>query len=137
MKLIEVRALGELGRVDDLVKTYTSLGPNLSPIDLQFCRLYILAFGGRIEGVRALLGRQLGFLRPRSKAYWVFVAGKAAGTPDDDARRALASYAHETEDETFRVNAQRHLDEAPKLGKVALSGESLATIAAIEERFRR
>jgi hypothetical protein len=66
-----------------------------------------------------------------------FVAGEAAGTPDDDSRRALASYAREAEDETFRVNAQRHLDEAPKLAKVALSMESLATVAAIEERLRR
>ena len=61
-----------------------------------------------------------------------FVAGEAAGTPDDNSRRALASYAREAEDETFRVNAQRHLDEAPKLAKVALSMESLATVAAIE-----
>jgi hypothetical protein len=96
INLLEVRALGELGRVDDMVKTYASMGPDLSPIDLQFCRLYILAFCGRIAEVRALLGRQLGFLRPRSKAYWVFVAGEAAGTPDEDARRALASYARET-----------------------------------------
>jgi hypothetical protein len=108
MKWLEVRALGELGRVDDMVKTYASLGPNMRPIDLQFCRLYILAFGGRIDAVRALLGRQLGFLRPRIKAYWVFVAGEAAGTSNEDARRALASYARETEDETFSVNAQRH-----------------------------
>jgi hypothetical protein len=137
MKWLEVRALGELGCVDDMVKTYASLGPDLSPIDLQFCRLFLLAFGGRIDGVRALLRRQLGFLRPRSKAFWVFVAGEAAGTPDDDARRALASYAREAEDETFRVNAQRHLDQSSTLGKVALSIESLATIAAIEERLRR
>jgi hypothetical protein len=136
MKWLEIRAFGELGRIDDMVKTYASLGPDLSPIDLRFCRLFVLAFSGRINGVRALLRRHLGFLRPRSKAYWVFVAGEAAGT-DEDARRALASHAREAEDETFRVNAQRHLDEAPTLGKVALSMESLATIAAIEERFRR
>jgi hypothetical protein len=137
MKWLEVRALGELGRIDDMVKTYASLRPDLPPIDLQICRLFLLAFGGRIDGVRALLRRQLGFLRPRSKAYWVFVAGEAAGTPDDDARRILASYAREAEDETFRVNAQRHLDEAPMLAKVAFSTESLAAIAAIEERLRR
>jgi hypothetical protein len=137
MKWLEVGALGELGRIDDMVKTYASLRPDLPPIDLRICRLFLLAFGGRIDGVRALLRRQLGFLRPRSKAYWVFVAGEAAGTPDDDARRILASYAREAEDETFRVNAQRHLDEAPTLAKVAFSTESLATIAAIEERLRR
>jgi hypothetical protein len=139
MKWLEVRALGELGRVDEMVKTYASasLGPGLSPADLQVCRLFILAFGGRVDGVRALLGRQFGFLRPRSKAYWVFVAGEAAGTPDDDARRILASYAREAEDETFCVIAQRHLDEAPMVAKVVFSTESLATIAAIEERLRR
>jgi hypothetical protein len=100
MKWLEIRALGELGRVDDMLRTYASLGPDLSRTDLQFCRLFILAFSGRIEGVRALLGRQLSFLRPRNKVYWVFVAGKTAGTPDEDARRALASYALEAEDES-------------------------------------
>jgi hypothetical protein len=81
MKWLEVRALGELGRVDDMVKTYASLGPDLPPIDLQFCRLFLLAFGGRIDGVRALLRRQLGFLRPRSKAYWVFCGGRGSRNP--------------------------------------------------------
>ncbi len=71
MKWLAIWALGELGRVDDMVKTYASLGPELFPIDIQICRLYILGFGGRIDGVRALLGRQLAYLRPSSKAYWV------------------------------------------------------------------
>lgn len=137
MKLLGVRALGELGRVDDMVKTYAAPGAKLPAIGLQFCRLYILAFGGRIDAVRALLDRQLGFLSPTSKAYWVFVAGEAAGTAEADARRALASYACATDDETFRVNAQRHLDAAPTPRKVALSTESLATITAIEEGLRR
>lgn len=136
MKLLEIRALGELGRVDDMVETYASAGAQLSPIDFQFCRLYLLAFGGRIDGVRALLDRRLRSLRARNKAYWLFIASKTAGAPDEDTRRALASCAHGAEDETFRVNARRHLD-APAPGKVALSAESLATIAAIEERFRR
>jgi hypothetical protein len=116
---------------------WSRLGPGPDLQVRQICRLFVLAFGGRVDGVRTLLGRQLRFLAPSGKAYWVFVAGQAAGIPDEAARRALTSYANEAEDETFRVNAQRHLDQAPTLGKVALSMESLPTIEAIEWKVRK
>jgi hypothetical protein len=133
LKCFEIRALGELGRVDEMVSTYASAKYVLSPLDLLFCRLYILAFAGRLDGVRFLLGRQLRFLRPLNKAYWIFIAVRAAGGHDDDARHSLASYARAAESETFRVNAQRHLDAMPMSCGVALSSELQATIAAIEE----
>jgi hypothetical protein len=109
LKLLEIRALGELGRGQEMVMTYVRAESDLSSRNRLFCRLFVLAFSGHLEGVRSLLSRQLRFLSPRSKAYWIFIASQAAGVHDDDARRTLASYADATSDETFRRTAQRHL----------------------------
>jgi hypothetical protein len=105
--------------------------------NLPFCRLVVLAFSGHADGVRSLLSRQLRFVRPRSKAYWIFIAGQAAGMRDEDARHILASHARAADDETFRMNAQSHLDAGPTPGGVALSTESRATIAEIEKTLAK
>jgi len=133
LKWLEIRTLGELGRVDEMISTYTAAASILSASDLPFCRLYVLAFSGRADAVRALLSWQLRFLKPRNKAYWIFIASQAAGTRDEDARRDLASYVRTDENETFRRIAEHHLGLGPTPGGTALSAESRATIAAIEK----
>jgi hypothetical protein len=75
-----------------------------------------------IRGEISGLSGRLRFLRSRNKAYWIFIAGEAAGTHDDDARCTLASYADAADDETFRRAAQRHLTKAPASER-ALSSE--------------
>jgi hypothetical protein len=128
---------GELGCVDEMLATYTSAEALLSPNNLLFCRLFVLAFSGRVEGVRSLLSRQLRFFSSRNKAYWTFIASRASGTDDGDARRTLQSYAQAADHETFRRRAQRHLDAAPTPGASALSAASRARIAAIDEALRK
>jgi hypothetical protein len=123
LKWLEIRALGELGRVEEMVMTYVWAESDLSASNRLFCRLYVLAFSGHFDGVRSLLSRQLRFLRSRNKAYWIFIASQAAGMPDDDARRTLASYVDAADDETFRRAAQRHLAEAPAADRGVLSLE--------------
>jgi hypothetical protein len=137
LKWLEIRALGELGHLDEMITAYASAASVLPARDLAFFRLYVLAFSGRTDGVRALLSRRLRFLRPRAKAYWIFVAGQAAGTHDEDARRVLESCVRTTDDESFRRTAQRHLDAGPTPGGVALSAESRATVAAIEKTLAK
>ena len=92
----------------------------------------IVAVSGRADAVHSLLGRQLRFLSPRMKAYWVFIVSQAAGNDQEEARRVLGSYARSADDETFCKTAQRHLDAGPTPGGAILSAESRATIAAIE-----
>jgi hypothetical protein len=133
LKWLEIRALGELGRIDEMIMTYASAESVLSASNLPFCRLYVLAFSGRADAVRSLLSRQLRFVRPRNKAYWISIAGQTAETRDEEARRVLASYVRGADDETFRRTAQRHLDAGPTPGGAALCAESRATIAAIEK----
>jgi hypothetical protein len=130
---LEIRALGEIGWIDEMITTYASAEAGLPANDLPFCRMFVLAFSGRADAVRSLLSRQLRFVRPRNKAYWIFVAGQRAGARDEDARQILAAYVHAADDETFSRMAQRHLDARPTPWGSALSSESSATIAAVEK----
>jgi hypothetical protein len=133
LKWLEIRALGELGQLDEMVAAYASAASVLPARDLPFCRLYVLAFSGRTDAVRSLLARRLRFLAPRMNAYWMLVTSQAAGTHDEDAHRALESCLRVSDDETFRKFAKRHIDAALTPGGVALSAESRATVAAIEK----
>jgi hypothetical protein len=137
LKWLEIRALGELGHLDEMITAYASAASVLPARDLAFYRLYVLTFSGRTDAVRSLLSMRLRFLSPRAKAYWIFLAGQAAGTYDEDARRVLESCARATDDESFRRTAQRHLDAGPTPGGVALSAESRATVAAIERTLAK
>lgn len=112
MPSLEIRALGELGRVEDMAMTYAIAvaESSLAFNDLPFCRLYVLAFTGRIDAVQSLLSRQLRSLSPERKAYWTFIACQAAGKHDEEARGRLESAADAADDETFRRAARRHLD---------------------------
>jgi amino acid transporter len=124
LKALEIRALGELGRVDEMLKTYVWAESDLPATNLPFCRLYALAFSGHLDGVRSLLNRQLRFVTSRNKAYWIFIVGAAAGKHDDDARRTLAAYVDAADNETFRRAAQRHLAGAPVASGGLLADES-------------
>ena len=133
LKWLEIRALGELGRIDEMIATYALAESALSANDLPICCLYVLAFSGRIDAVRALLSRKLRFLNQRNKAYWIFIACQAAGTHDEDARRVLESLLRMTDNETLHLIARRHLAAEPRSGGASLSEESRAAIAAIEK----
>lgn len=124
LKWLEIRALGELGRVEEMAITYVWAESDFSANDRLFCRFFVLAFSGHIDGVRFLLSRQLRFLSSRNKAYWSFIAGQAAGVQDDDVRRTLASHVDAADDETFRRAAQGRLAEAPRATPTA-AGKSL------------
>jgi hypothetical protein len=112
LKWLEIRALGEIGQVEEMRKTYVLAESILRPGDRIFCWLFVMAFRGYVDEVRSVLRRELWFLRSRNKAYWIFVADQAAGAHDQEARRVLASFAHAADDETFRKAAQRHLTKA-------------------------
>jgi hypothetical protein len=131
LKGYEILALAELGRVDDMIAALATLRPTPRGRDLDQCWLIALAFAGRVDGVRTLLRGRLQFFRPAMAAYWSFIAATAAGI-SDDSRRALADYARESADESFRRAAQRHLAAALPSTRPTLSPGSDAVIAAIE-----
>jgi rhomboid protease GluP len=131
----EIRALGETGRLDDMAKAFPKepMGPVGS--DNYFGSLFVLAFGGRPESVRLLLGR-----KPllHSRDYWLAIAAKGAAAEaaggNDAWRGVMAAFAATTQNESFRRAAQRQL-AAPDPGGSALSAESIATIDAIEQQL--
>ncbi len=43
LKWLEIRALGELGPLDEMIAAYASAASVLPARDLPFCRLYVLA----------------------------------------------------------------------------------------------
>jgi hypothetical protein len=130
LKGYEIRALAELGRVDEVIAAVATLRPKPRGRELDHCWLIALAFAGRVDGVRALLRGKLRFLGPHTAAYWSFIAATAAGV-SDDTRRALADHARQSDDESFRRAAQRHLATAVPSASPALSPGSTAALAEI------
>jgi hypothetical protein len=131
LKGYEIRALAELGRVDETIAAIATLWPKPRGRDLDHCGLIALAVAGRIDGVRTLLQGKLRFVRPDVVAYWSFIAATAAGV-SDDSRGALEACARQSDDEWFRRAAQRHLAAAVPSASPTLSPASAAAIAEIE-----
>jgi hypothetical protein len=127
----EVRALGELGRVEDLISAFAALHPKPRGRELELYRLVVLAFAGRVDAVRTLLRQKARFLPPDRAAYWAFVAASAAGVAEGS-RDALTRLAGDSDDESFRLAAQRHLAAALPAAPPALSPGATAVIAEIE-----
>jgi hypothetical protein len=111
MTCLEIGALGELGRVEEMAMTYAIAvaESRLEREDFLWCRLFVLAFTGHVDGVQSLLSHQLRSLSSERKTYWTFIACQAAGTHDEEARRRLEAAADAANDETFRRAARRHL----------------------------
>ena len=135
LKGYEIRALAELGRLDELIAAVTALRPKLRGRDLDHCWLIALAFAGRVDGVRTLLCGEFRFFRPDTAAYWSFIAATAAGVADDS-RRILVDYARQSDDEAFRRAAERHLSATLPAAAPILSDGSMAVIAEIDAKLR-
>ncbi len=131
LKWYELRALGELGHVDEMIAAFLRWRPKPRGGDLAQCWLYILAFAGRREGVRALLQQKLRFMTADTTAYWCFVAASTAGVADGS-RQALADHARASDDGSFRRAAQRRLAAAVRPAAPILSPGSSAVVADIE-----
>ena len=126
----EIRALGELGRLDEMVQAFSK--DKIDPIrrDNYFCYLFVLAFAGRLDSVRLLLAREPSL---HSRDYWLAIAATGSGPDEAGPRRLMATFASATNNESLRRAAERRLTAIPDLVGPALSPESTATIDAIEQ----
>ena len=84
----ELRALGELGRLDEMVLTYKGAGRSISPWR-PGCMLYVFAYTGREEGVQQLLAGPLSRIEDDSKNYWLAVAKLRKDHNDETAHSML------------------------------------------------
>jgi rhomboid protease GluP len=138
LKASEIRSLGELGRLDEMLQIFAAAGGAVAGLNLTMCRLYVLAFTGRQEAVGSLLAHELRGMAPDRKAYWGAIALRYSPAGAEAGRRALAAFAETTTDETARRAALRHL--SGRKADAPLSAASLAAIEAIKQHalsFRR
>ncbi len=101
------RALGETGRVEEMMRDYARSVDSTPLEQTGFSWLFVLAFGGRPRAVGDLVGDLL-HLDPDSAAYWVAVAQKHAGEAAP-ARAAFERLAISLKETPAAIAARRQL----------------------------
>lgn len=130
----KIRALGELGRFDDMVDVYEVMKTRLLGPHLHISQMFVFAFTGRVARVVELLAGRLVALDPEAKSYWSAIARLHAEPSDPIARQALASIASTSRREKSRSAAARHLAEARPH---PVSPRTLARIDQAQARMER
>jgi len=115
----EVRALGELGQLDAMVRTYEDAEKWLLPPSRQECRLFLAAFTGRVEAVRQLLEAGLSAMEDETKAYWMAVAQLRADRRDAVARAMLRRLGETGASDRVRRSARQQLQHLDLAGATA------------------
>ncbi len=128
-----LRALGELGDVATLVGAVERFRPILGqrPPVLQQSLLFALAFGGRVDAVRALFDGPLGVMDDRSRGLWLGTAEVAAGAVDAGIARLVA--ARERADPQQAEQIERRLAAVPTESR---GGASASLVASLDELAR-
>ena len=115
----EIRALGELGRRDEMVRTYQDAERRLLAPSREECRLCVFAFAGCLAAVQRLLNGALSALDDEAKAYWTAVAQLRVDRQDEVARATLARLAASAASEGARRSAAQQLRQADLAGAPA------------------
>lgn len=131
-----LRALGELGQVDEMVEVYQRSKSQLMGNALFNAQLFLLAYGGRKDGVDLLLASKQGRMHPDYRAYWQGVAAFNAPGFRDVGRAKLAHLAAEAPITILREAAARYVAAADALPPVSLSPAAAAGIDAIIRRWQ-
>ena len=131
------RALGELGRRDELVMQFAGRAPMLlaSPIHQHTFRaglMIVLAFCGRTEALVRLLEREAPRLPEEAKEFWIATSEAAAGELAR-ARMRLDRVARSASDALIRADALQRLARRGQLAPLPLAAFNEASV----ERFAR
>lgn len=124
----EIRALGELGHLEEMVQTYAEAEKWLLPQLRQECRLFVFAFMGRTAAVQQVLDAALSAMDDAGKAYWTAVARLGADRHDEVGRATLLRLAETGASEGVRRSAAQQLQRA-------VAGEAPAPSSAETERI--
>lgn len=134
---MEIRALGESGRVDEMIRLFEHTKASLSGYYLLFSQLFVLAFSGRPEAVGHMLAGQVKSLDPEAKAYWLALSQLCSPSAAPAGRASMASIAARSSRATIRHAAERHLAMAEHANGPPLSPEALRIVAATEAQVMR
>lgn len=102
----EVRALGELGQLDQMAETYEATRAGYNGRDLLEAQLFVLAFGGRPDAVAELLRKPLAGLGRDAKAYWNSIALRAAGADRETWQAPLRAAMASSRSALFRSRTE-------------------------------
>ena len=130
-----LRALGELGKIEELVRTYHRLRSmaerNLPPS----VRLIVLSFSGRREALERVLGQSLFELPESVKSLWRATADAAAG--DAESARVRLEALRADPDATVASQARYRLEHPPPIAEQALSEEAKSLLASLEQDLQQ
>jgi rhomboid protease GluP len=128
-----LRALGELGFVDDLAKFLLAQESTLSSIGARdLGLLYLFAFTGQVELTEKLLSAKGRSYSAETRDFWRAVTAQSAGHPEE-ARRAFGQL-RTSQDAQIRVRAEERFDSlARALPEEPPSPQTLAIV----QRFAR
>jgi rhomboid protease GluP len=136
-----VRALGETGRLSDLLLAFQTAARARSvrlgsPTLLAQCQLWLFAFGSREATVTRLLEGPLAGLKPGVHEFWRATARMAAGNTEV-ARANLRSIAERSDDEILRHAIKRRMTRDLPNAEATLSPAEKAAIDGIEAQLNR
>jgi rhomboid protease GluP len=126
-----VRALGELGFIDDLAKFLLAQETTLAATGAQdLALLYLFAFTGQVELTRQLLSARSKSYSAETRDFWLAVAAQSAGHPER-ARQAFGRLQSST-DAQIRVRAEERFNA---LARAAPEEPPSPQTLAVVQRF--
>lgn len=136
MLFVYLRALGEVGELDELVLRYRSAEPLLARAGggRGVALLFVFAFTGRAERVASLFRGPLASYSPALQSFWLATADLASGhdAPSRRPPRIVLAELIARADSSLVTSARRRL-EAPLVDPEAtLGGEARAVLEKLE-----
>ena len=124
-----LRALGETGRLAELVRLFDQTHRRIDAPSLNLCRLFLFAFCGDPAATARLLNGALSPLDGDAKAYWIATAELAAGETAAGCRR-LTALAESAADGLLRRAAARRLQLPLAPARDLLGPQETGVVAA-------
>ncbi len=136
--LLYLRALGEMGQLDELVHRYRRAEPALGrdADGRSVALLFVFAFTGRAERVASLFRGPLASYSPALRSFWLATADLAAGHHPADRRppRIALEELLAQADASIVASARRRLDDPIADAATTLSPGSLVTLDRLEKQ---
>ena len=134
---VYLRALGEMGELDELVRRYRRAEPALARAEggRAVALLFVFAFTGRAGRVASLFRGPLASYSPALRSFWLATADLAAGQhpPERKAPRIVLVDLVARADASIVTSARRRLDDPIADATTSLSLESLVTLDRLEK----
>ena len=133
MKPLEIRALGETGRVDAMVQSYLVARSALTGAQGLMPKLAVLAFGGRPQGVEALIAKKFSSLDDDSRNFWIALSHLHSASPGLG-ERLLVKLTTDAKKDTTRTAARRQLNAFAAETRLPLAATTEANLDVIEQQ---